>query len=327
MPDIFAIIFIITLVFSANLVTRLEPRYRQIFYWLLRLVNVPLFLFGLFFVMAPPDQIALFATQNGAPLTNPMAYGIILEMLAIWGILITLRSFRLSLSKPMPLDPDSPVHALALFLVGFLVGNVFMIMSQGGVETLVETAASTSILDIVWPQLLFVLLAALGVGWRVRRNWHEILARLGLARPTTNHLWLALRWIVILVLLQWTVGVIWAAIDPAQAEALGGINELLYADFNTIGEWLILALAAGIGEEILFRGALQPVFGLPVTAVLFALGHVQYGFTPITVLILIIGLVLGLIRRRTNTTTAMIVHTGYNFVLGLLALLASFLVQ
>ncbi|MCA9928393.1 MAG: CPBP family intramembrane metalloprotease, partial [Anaerolineales bacterium] len=57
------------------------------------------------------------------------------------------------------------------------------------------------------------------------------------------------------------------------------------------------------------------------------LGHVQYGFTPITVLILIIGLVLGLIRRRTNTTTAMIVHTGYNFVLGLLALLASFLVQ
>lgn len=282
---------------------------------------------GLFFVMAPPERIALFLTPNGEPLVNPTAYGMILELTAVWGILITLRSLRTSLSQRIPLDPESPVHALALFLSGFLVGNVFLILTQGGVAELAETAVSSSLLDIIWPQLLFIALTILGVGWRIRRSWRMILQRLGLERPTPAQLRLAVRWIVILVLLQWTVGIVWAAIDPVQAEALGGINELLYADFDTVGEWLILALAAGIGEELLFRGALQPVFGLPVTAVLFALGHVQYGLTPITLLILIIGIVLGIIRNRTNTTTAMFVHTGYNFVLGLLALLATYLEQ
>ena len=43
---------------------------------------------------------------------------------------------------------------------------------------------------------------------------------------------------------------------------------------------LTLGLAAGIGEETLFRGALQPRFGLLITSLLFALLHSQYGITP-----------------------------------------------
>ena len=322
MPDIFSLILIFSLTLSANIVTKLDHRYQQIFCWLVRSFNVPVFLLGLYFVMAPPEQAAIFQTQGGMALENPTAYGIILEVMAIWGLLVTLHSLRLSLSQRIPIDPDSPVHMLALLFAGFLVGNVAMIMTQGGVEALVETAVSPSILEVIWPQLLFVALAVLGVGWQIRRDWRAILIRLGLKRPTAAHLRLALRWIIILVVLQWSIGTIWALIAPAQAEHLGGINELLYTDFDTVGEWFILALAAGIGEELLFRGALQPVFGLPVTAVLFTIGHVQYGLTPITLLIFVIGLVLGIIRSRTNTTTTIIVHTGYNFVLGLLALLA-----
>jgi membrane protease YdiL (CAAX protease family) len=37
---------------------------------------------------------------------------------------------------------------------------------------------------------------------------------------------------------------------------------------------LIVALASGIGEEVLFRGALQPAFGLVWTSLLFGLIHV-----------------------------------------------------
>jgi membrane protease YdiL (CAAX protease family) len=76
----------------------------------------------------------------------------------------------------------------------------------------------------------------------------------------------------------------------------------------------MLALSAGIGEETLFRGALQPRFRIPLTAVLFTLGHVQYAFSPAIVEILVIGLGLGWLRERTNTTTCMTVHIGYNFL-------------
>ena len=322
MPDIFSIVIIFSLTISANLVTKLEQQHHTLFLWIIRGLTVPIFLFGLFFVMAAPEQIAVFQTQGGTSLDNPTAYGIILEAIAIWGILITSRSLRLTLSKRIPIDPNSPVHLLALFFAGVLVGNVAMVLTQGGVESLVETGVSSSIFEIIWPQLMFVALAIIGTGWFIRRDTPNLLSRLGLERPTAAHLFLALRWIVILVVLQWTIGTLWALFDPVQAEQLGGLNELLYTDLDTVWEWLILALAAGIGEELLFRGAMQPVFGLPVTAVLFTLGHVQYGLTPITLLILIIGIALGIIRNRTNTTTAIFVHTGYNFILGLLSLFA-----
>ena len=77
-----------------------------------------------------------------------------------------------------------------------------------------------------------------------------------------------------------------------------------------------------MGEEILFRGALQPVFGIVFTSLLFAVVHVQYGLTPITLAVFLLGLILGILRKRTNTTVTILVHFGYNFILGLMALLA-----
>jgi membrane protease YdiL (CAAX protease family) len=46
----------------------------------------------------------------------------------------------------------------------------------------------------------------------------------------------------------------------------------------------------------------------------FAVGHVQYSFSPAIVEIFVIGLALGWLREKTNTATCMVVHTGYNFL-------------
>ncbi len=54
----------------------------------------------------------------------------------------------------------------------------------------------------------------------------------------------------------------WVLVDPEQAAALGEINEFLLGNVDTVGEWFVLAVASGVGEEILFRGALQPVLGI-----------------------------------------------------------------
>lgn len=93
-------------------------------------------------------------------------------------------------------------------------------------------------------------------------------------------------------------------------------------NIDTVVEWALLAGATGVGEELLFRGAVQPIFGIGFTSFLFATAHVQYGITPVTFVVFIIGIILGLIRRQYNTTTSIFVHSGYNFVLGMLSLIA-----
>jgi len=85
---------------------------------------------------------------------------------------------------------------------------------------------------------------------------------------------------------------------------------------------LTLGLAAALGEETIFRGALQPRFGLILTSLLFAIVHSNYGLSISTLVVFLLGIVLGLVRIRHNTSTSMIVHAIYNITLGLLAYLS-----
>ena len=41
----------------------------------------------------------------------------------------------------------------------------------------------------------------------------------------------------------------------------------------TFSEILLISLCAGVGEEMLFRGAVQPFLGIPITSVLFVAIH------------------------------------------------------
>jgi membrane protease YdiL (CAAX protease family) len=65
-------------------------------------------------------------------------------------------------------------------------------------------------------------------------------------------------------------------------------------------EIFLLAIFSSVGEELFFRGALLPQFGLIVSSVVFAGLHVrpQLRFLPWTVMSLIVGLVMGLMYMR-----------------------------
>ena len=58
---------------------------------------------------------------------------------------------------------------------------------------------------------------------------------------------------------------------------------------------LVLAIASSIGEELLFRGALLPWLGLPVSTAIFGLLHIGPGarFLPWTASALVAGLLFG----------------------------------
>lgn len=326
MENILLLLALIVLIAVANVTVRMnDGRISKLFIAFLFLLNIPVFVFGLLIVVMSPEQLTTIQSSGRLNLTNPTAYGVILQAMAVWGFLVTVGSSRQALFRRTSIKQHSPIHVLGLLLMGYLAGNVALIFSQGGIEQLAETAEPATIVDIVIPGFLFVTVAFVGVGYLIRRTQNETLQRLGLVRPTVAQLLAGVGWIFGLLFLQTIVGVVWQLVDPTQVETLNEVNGLLLSEIDTVWEWALLALAAGIGEEILFRGALQPIFGVGLTAVLFALGHVQYGISPGTFLIFLLGILLGIIRERHNTTVAIFVHTGYNFVLGMLALALPYL--
>ena len=76
----------------------------------------------------------------------------------------------------------------------------------------------------------------------------------------------------------------------------------------------LIGLSAGIGEELLFRGALQPRYGIVLSSVLFALLHSQYGFSFITLSTFLLGCTFGLLAKRYGVIHAIIAHTIYNML-------------
>jgi membrane protease YdiL (CAAX protease family) len=117
-------------------------------------------------------------------------------------------------------------------------------------------------------------------------------------------------------------------LQPDLYDRVGNISEGLLgteglSPFGAIAFGLLVGVGAALGEETLFRGAIQPVFGIAATSVLFASMHVQYGPSVILAYIFVLSVGLGLLRRYVNTTATFIAHAGYNFTLVVLSFLAS----
>lgn len=318
------LLLLFSLIFAANVVQgRQDSRLRRIFNWLLVLFNLPAFFAGISFLLVSPDQLAEAGLSDG--FTEPKTAGLVLLLTSVWGLMVTLPELRRWFARWMPIDPEAPVHTLALMLSGYLAANGLLPLSQGGLEGLLETAEATSSLEVAAGELLLLAVALAGVGLFVRRDLWKAVDRLGIERPTLGQIGRGLRWLPVLLVLMLVANFLMAQADPQQAEVMEELNELLLGEIDSVGDWLLLAVAAGIGEEILFRGALQPVLGIWVTSLLFAIVHTQYGLSVATVLIFVVGYILGIIRRQHNTTVAILIHASYNFVLGLGALLAPML--
>jgi hypothetical protein len=158
----------------------------------------------------------------------------------------------------------------------------------------------------------YVVLALAAVGYRLRRDLRQSLERLGIGPLRREHL--AVVPLGVIALFGLNVGAEWVqrVALPELWESDQRVNQQLAAGLG-FGRTLLLGLSAGIGEEITMRGALQPMLGLFLTSLLFAVLHVQYSWFGIAI-IMMLGIVLGTIRLRAGTTTAMAVHTLYDVI-------------
>lgn len=230
-------------------------------------------------------------------------------------------------SEPSPanegFDPMSMMHLWALILVLYFIGvqlmSFFLANGLSGLAEDVQTNEHTLLSNLI----LLVSIPVIGVGLMTRRNPRETLARLGIRRVTWKTLLVSgVVTFSLLVMVVIVAGIWMSLVSEETFERQTEASEALSASVGSLGIAFLLALSAGIGEEIAFRGALQPIFGFWFTTFAFVIAHVQYTLTPATLIILIVTMVFGLIRKYMDTTTSIITHFWYNFIPLALSLIA-----
>ena len=158
-------------------------------------------------------------------------------------------------------------------------------------------------------ELPLLAIGLAGAGLAVFRDPRQAISRLGLARPTWWQAAAAVAVVILLSFLDRGADLLTYLLMPRSYDA---INAILDKANGGLPVGLLGAVMAGICEETLFRGALQPRAGLAIAAMLFASGHLYYGATPILVFVIASGLAYGWLRQRMNLTTAILAHTGYD---------------
>ena len=291
-----------------------------------------LFAFGMLFIFGWYVQFVAWGWLEGQFLErwfviarfehpNSFAFG-------IWiSAFLSLSAFSPSVRRPLAgwlgLDPDNFVHIIVIALIPMLLMQT--ILTYGiGLSTLAENIAqqppisnNNAIIEVWGQELMFAVVAFIGVGWLSRRRFAQLCERLGLKWPTARELLIGVSLGVFLVGVAFAIGAVAYLLgwNNSSADALS--SALFSPLLSTLPGVLTVGLAAALGEELLFRGALQPRLGRVTTALIFAIVHSQYGVSVTIVALFGMGYVLSLVRDVYNTPTAMILHATFNIIQGL----------
>ena len=202
------------------------------------------------------DRLPAFAVSLWAP--------------AVVGLLLLTAPVRRLFARFTPLDPGSPVQAVALSYSALVLLNLLATLGIGLdnlAKTLEQQAAAgmdINSMPLLWAQdITMVVLGLVGVGWLSRRSLRSALDRLAIVRPTLRQVGIGL-----------AAGLLMAPVVIGLEYLLSQVGIKTNADVERLTEQLIgplatsipgiltLGLAAALGEETVFRGAMQPRFGL-----------------------------------------------------------------
>jgi membrane protease YdiL (CAAX protease family) len=259
----------------------------------------------------------LKANTEGSPLFPQMLNYYTTDSIVVPRPLAGLPVAPASIQKREGYNPHSTVHMVALVLCLYMLGVQFInFVLGGGLKGVAESfKGGITGWDLLANFLPLLILPLLGVGLGMRRNLQQTLQRLGLTVPSVESIMVAFGITIALFVFVASINFVWMGVVSEetykeQTQASDAVSESV----TTIGLAFLMAATAAVGEEIAFRGALQPIFGLWPTAVLFALTHAQYTLTPAVLIIFGVAVAFGWIRHRYNTTVAILTHFMYDFI-------------
>lgn len=262
---------------------------------------------------------AYYAGFLGSPAAgaSPQPIGAGLMVTAAIAAVVTSNPMRTRLAGVLGFDPDQPVHTLALALAVILIGMQVSLLAFVDVLAADRSQPPLTVVDLFAQEAPFLILAATGVGLYIRRNATQTLVRLGVVRPAWWQITLALTAAGAFFAISQAGIAVSHAVTPDVAHSIDATEQQLFGGLNNPVGIAAIALLPAICEEILFRGALQPRLGLLATALLFTLIHTQYGVSFDTLVVFVLAVGLGLIRKYTNTTTSGLCHATYNLLVSI----------
>jgi membrane protease YdiL (CAAX protease family) len=252
--------------------------------------------------------------------------------IVVAGIALTATSLWQPVARQLGarVEPGDAAHAQGSLGLLMMTGMaVVPLIALGGKAPLVELlneleAAGTNIAlgpdqllaqvyNLVWAAL-FVLWAA---GWPLWRRFKAALSRLGVEPLRKGDL---------LPLVGVTLGVVVMSVAIDSLEKLvfdwlgwpmtdASIVTRLVPQAKAPAGALLVAACAGISEELIFRGLLQPRYGWLLANLSFTAAHaLQYGLDGL-VAVFALGAAQALVRWHWSTTGSIGVHFGYDALL------------
>ncbi|HEV3204462.1 MAG TPA: type II CAAX endopeptidase family protein [Gemmataceae bacterium] len=246
------------------------------------------------------------------------------------GAICFLAAVRRFFANLVPMNAESFVHATALATVVGLTLISFVplgILGEPPLLRLLKQVAeqkaapdwseSIQLRDQIYSLLWLVPAAIIAAGYPQSRTFRQTMVRVGLVSPRRWQILLAVGAAAGLVwgMLGFEFGItsLWKKMDWPETDAKA-FNDMMRFAINPIGA-VIVGVVAGLGEELGIRGVLQPRMGIVLSNLFFTSLHAfQYNFDGLASVFLI-GLVLGVIRKYTNTTTSAMVHGLYDGLL------------
>lgn len=248
------------------------------------------------------------------------ALAVLMPLALVASLIYLIPGVQQAVARRLPLRPGSPVHYLAVTLALLLFA--FQLGTQLALDVLGLLARSSpfTLADLLIQEIPLMLIALLGVGLLARRTWPETFDRLGL-RPVRGTWWAyAAAAVVVFLVVGYAIDNLAAWLTPETQKRVSDASQVVFHSLNNPSAVILLGLTAGVAEELVFRGAMLPRFGIAPTALLFAAVHTQYGITFATLEVFLIGLGLGWLRLRAGTLACITSHAGYDIIVGLLAL-------
>jgi membrane protease YdiL (CAAX protease family) len=233
------------------------------------------------------------------------------------GAVVASNPVRQRVARIIHIDPDNPVHTLALVLAVILLGLQLAFLTFVDVLAADRSQPPLAVGDLFAQELPFLIIALAGIGLWTRRNAIQAADRLGVVKPAWWQITLALAAAGVFFAFAEGVVSLSQTLTPQVAHDIDVTTQHLFGGLNNPVGIASIALLPAICEEVLFRGALQPRLGLVVTALLFTSIHTQYSISFDTLAVFLLALGLGLIRKFTNTTTSSICHATYNLLVSI----------